>query len=154
VKDPPLFEEEQRFRQPWLWGILAGAAGLAGWAAAKRESSWFGPAITASVLAAVYAMKLLVQVDSKEVRIHFFPLPRRTIPLGEIRACEARTYRPIREYGGWGIRYGFSGMAYNVSGDRGVQLELHNGKRILIGSQRAEELAAVINHARQALAKS
>jgi hypothetical protein len=31
-------------------------------------------------------------------------------------------------------------MAYNVSGDRGVQIELLNGKRLLIGSQRAEEL--------------
>jgi hypothetical protein len=35
-------------------------------------------------------------------------------------------------------------MAYNVSGNRGVQLELVSGKRILIGSQQAEELAAAI----------
>jgi len=35
-------------------------------------------------------------------------------------------------------------MAYNVSGDRGVQLELMNGVRILIGSERAGELAEAI----------
>ena len=56
----------------------------------------------------------------------------------------ARVYRPIREYGGWGIRYGKNGKAYNISGDRGVQLELQNSKPLLIGSQRADELAQTI----------
>jgi len=31
-----------------------------------------------------------------------------------------------------------------VSGDRGVQIELLNGNRVLIGSQRAEELVQAI----------
>jgi hypothetical protein len=35
-------------------------------------------------------------------------------------------------------------MAYNVSGDRGLQLELGGGKRFLIGSLRADELARVL----------
>ncbi len=34
----------------------------------------------------------------------------------------ARKYRPIREYGGWGIRYGWNGRAYSTSGNEGVQL--------------------------------
>jgi len=55
------------------------------------------------------------------------------------------TYSPISDYGGWGIRYGSIGKAYNVSGNRGVQLELLNGERILIGSQKPEELAAAID---------
>ena len=87
------------------------------------------------------------------VRLRFFPLIRRTIPLTEIQSCEARTYRPIREYGGWGIRWGFSGMAFNVSGDRGVQLVLAGRKRLLIGSQRADELAAIINEARRSITR-
>ena len=41
------------------------------------------------------------------------------------------------------------GKAYNVSGNEGVQLELTNGKRILIGSQRADELADAIKRAKQ-----
>jgi hypothetical protein len=40
-------------------------------------------------------------------------------------------------------------MAYNVSGNRGVQLEFSNGKRLLIGSQRPEDLAAAISRAKQ-----
>jgi hypothetical protein len=63
---------------------------------------------------------------------------------------EARTYRPILEYGGWGIRYSpfAKGWAYNVSGNQGVQLELASGKRILIGPQRAEELARAVGEAK------
>jgi len=61
-----------------------------------------------------------------------------------MKQFEMRTYRSFREYGGHGIRYSNNGKAYNVSGDRGVQIELLNGNRVLIGSQRAEELVQAI----------
>ena len=69
---------------------------------------------------------------------------KRRIPLEDLKSVEARTYSPIREYGGWGFRYGRSGKAYNVMGNRGVQLELKSGERVLLGSQKAEDLAAAI----------
>ena len=94
------------------------------------------------------------RVDAEAVRIRFFPLGKKTIPLGDVVRWEARTYRPIREYGGWGIRYTLGrGWAYNVRGKQGVQLELANGQRILIGSQRAEELAAAIAEAKRSAGK-
>ena len=37
-----------------------------------------------------------------------------------------------------------AGRAYNVSGREGVRLDFADGKHLLIGSQRAEELAAAI----------
>jgi hypothetical protein len=96
----------------------------------------------------LYSMRLSVQVDAEAIRIRFFPLWKKTIPLAEVVRWEARTYRPLLEYGGWGIRYTLGkGWAYNVRGNRGVQLELTNGQRILIGSQRAEELAGAIGEA-------
>ncbi|SDL02555.1 hypothetical protein SAMN04487898_11451 [Pedobacter sp. ok626] len=57
-----------------------------------------------------------------------------------------RTYSPLGEYGGWGIRYSMSGqgMAYNVSGNKGLQLELNNGKKILIGTNNPTELEAAL----------
>ena len=96
----------------------------------------------------MYVLRLSVRLDAEGLHIRFFPLVNRHIPLDQITRWEARTYRPILEYGGWGIRCGWKGMAYNVSGNQGVQLELANGKRILIGSQRAEELAKAIGEAK------
>jgi hypothetical protein len=86
--------------------------------------------------------RLVTEVRDDGIYICFFPFhwSFRKIAFTEVKQYEVRTYRPIREYGGWGIRYGCKGKAYNVSGDRGVQIELLNGKRLLIGSQRAEEL--------------
>ena len=49
--------------------------------------------------------------------------------------------------GGWGFRWGSSGRAYNLRGNRGVQLTLADGGRLLLGSQRADELAAAIEEA-------
>ena len=60
-------------------------------------------------------------------------------PFDEIESFKEREYRPIREYGGWGIRYGLSGKAYNVYGNKGLQLVLNNKKKILIGSQKSYE---------------
>jgi hypothetical protein len=72
-----------------------------------------------------------IRVDHRHLHVRFFPLLRKSIPLEEIARWEARTYRPILEYGGSGLRYSWKGRAYNVSGNRGVQLEMADGKRVL-----------------------
>ncbi len=98
----------------------------------------------------LWATRLSVRVEPGHLRIRFFPFRRRDIPLSEIARWEVRTYRPIREYGGWGIRYSLTGAgwAYNVSGNRGVQLGFTDGGRLLLGSQHPEELAAALERAR------
>ena len=86
-----------------------------------------------------------VVVDDDAVRIRYFPLTRRVIPLADIVTATAREYRPIRDYGGWGIK-GWSRrrIAYNLWGHKGVELMLQDGRSVLIGSQRATELEAAI----------
>ena len=70
-----------------------------------------------------------------------FHLTFRKIPWMLIERCEVRTYNPIGEYGGWGLKYGFkSGKAINLSGNKGLQLYLKTGKKILIGTQQPERL--------------
>ena len=87
----------------------------------------------------------MVREDGLFVR--FSPFHRREKALGpsHLLRWHAREYRALREYGGWGIRYGAAGKAYNVSGNRGVQLEYSDGQRLLIGSQRPEELCRAID---------
>ena len=91
-----------------------------------------------------YSAKLITEVREDGLYVRFFPLTHHRIAFEDINQCEVRTYGPIREFGGWGIRYGRGAKAYNVSGNRGVELELSTGKRVLIGSGRAEELARAI----------
>jgi hypothetical protein len=81
------------------------------------------------------------------ISFRFRPLTRRVIPIADIESAQARSYGALRAYGGWGIR-GLDGQrAYSVSGDRGVELDLADGRKVLIGSQRADELARAISAA-------
>ena len=159
--DAILFAEEQSFRQPWLWGLLLGTlvfVAVVFGTIIHREPNNAGSLVFPAVLIVVveigvavflWVLKLKVRLDAAGLHIRFFPLVSKEIPLGEIAHWEARTYSPLLEYGGWGIRYSFrNGTAYNISGNQGVQLELTNGKRILIGSQRSEELAEAIHQAK------
>lgn len=151
-----VFEETQRFRQTWLWVLLLGVPAVAatffvGHLVAEPDKAAIlaGPAVFffgtwAAVLALLTMLKLTVTIDDQHLHVRFWPLMSKDIPLADIAQFETRTYRPILEYGGWGLRYSWKGTAYNVSGNRGVQLVLANGKRILIGSQRPEELADAI----------
>ena len=98
---------------------------------------------------AFYFLQMEVIVDPQAVRIKYKPFVNRTIPLAEITDCAARTYNPVREYGGWGIR-GMMGSkrAYTTTGIEGVELTLRDGEQIMIGSQHAELLAKAINDLR------
>jgi hypothetical protein len=162
------FHETQRFRQPWLWmivmGIFVPVVGLFGyglWQQLVMGRPWGDRPASDAGLLLVFAFVVLIAVgtsllfvfarldvtvtdDAVVIRFVPFHAKGRRIALSEIADAHTRKYRPLAEYGGWGIRYGFSGMAYNVSGDEGVQLVLTSGKRILIGSQRSRELEAAI----------
>ena len=96
--------------------------------------------------------RLVTEVRDDGIYIRFYPFHRNFHGFlwEDIESFEARTYRPILEYGGWGIKYGSGGKAYNVSGNRGLQLDLGGGRsgRVLIGSQCPEELAMAAESAR------
>ena len=104
--------------------------------------------ILISIPVLLYYSKLTVQVNSRVIHVHFTPFLKRDILLSDIASCQARNYKPLLEYGGWGVRWGPSGKAYNVSGSWGVQLKFTNGKKLLIGSQKAQEFEAAVNSAK------
>lgn len=90
--------------------------------------------------------RLIIEVRPDGVYVRFHPFHRsfRHIPPASLEKYEVLTYRPIRDFGGFGIRMGPKGRAYNVSGNRGVYLTLKNGRRLLIGSQEAESMVDAI----------
>lgn len=98
-----------------------------------------------------FFIRLVLEVTSDAVVIRYRPLTRRRIPLADIDQAKMRTYSAIKEYGGWGIKgWSFKNVAYNVSGDQGVELTLRDGRRVMLGSQRSQELAQAIEAQRRA----
>ncbi|MHC4544645.1 MAG: DUF6141 family protein [Planctomycetota bacterium] len=106
-------------------------------------------AIPIAVTILFFILKLETEVRSDGLYVRFYPMHIRfrKFTRKELAEHYCRTYKPIREYGGWGIRCSFTGKgkAYNVSGNQGVQLVLTNGKKLLIGSQQPDELIAAID---------
>ena len=94
----------------------------------------------------MYTTGLDTKVMESGVFIRFVPFHRKWVIFGfdSIQKAESITYSPIKDYGGWGIRYGKRGTAYNVSGNKGVLLSLADGKNVLIGSQSHEALFLAI----------
>ncbi len=92
-------------------------------------------------------MKLTTEIKYKGIFLKFFPfhLKGKFFPFEEIEKVELLKYNPIKDYGGWGIRYGKSGWAYNVRGKIGLMVYFKNGKKILIGTQKGEEIINVIS---------
>jgi hypothetical protein len=162
------FREEQRFSQPWFWAIILVSLltpllillyGLfqqlvlgIPWGDRPTSDaglilvSLFTFTIILMTLLLFWIMRLETEVHDDGLWIRFVPFVRRKVLWHEIENFQARTYHPLREYGGWGIRWGNGGKAYNVIGNRGVQLQLKSGEKLLIGSQRADELAATMQH--------
>ena len=157
-----LFREVQQFRQWWLWLVVA-IGPLTIWYATYRRfvlGEHFGRnptpdglLLTLWLLIGIglpllfYSSRLVTEVRSDGLYLRFFPFHRSFLrfPVDFIKRSEVRTYIPIKEYGGWGIRYTWTGKAYNVSGNQGIQLELHDGKSVLVGSQRPLDFLAALH---------
>ena len=166
---PPaaIYREEQAFGW-WVYALLAvvGVALVAvGWVGAHHARGDVAPPATAwpmevplglavgltlPAFLVVGMLRMITEVTPAELRVWFGWLPtyRRAVPIAAIKRLEVVRYRPILDYGGWGVRAGRDGeCALHARGNRGVRLHLTDGSRLLIGSQRPEELAAALTRA-------
>jgi hypothetical protein len=94
-------------------------------------------------------VRLTTELRPGQLSVAMRGLWRRTrVPVVNIRSVKAVQYDPVAEYGGYGIRSGPRGRAYIAQGNQAVQVDLRDGGKILVGSQRPDELAQMIARAR------
>ncbi|MHC5538463.1 hypothetical protein ACYOEI_09560 [Singulisphaera rosea] len=109
-----------------------------------------GVGLVLPALLVVGLLRMTTEVGPTDLRVWFgwIPTYRRMIPLGTIQRVEVVSYRPLVDYGGWGIRQGRDGVrVLNARGNRGVRIDLADGTRFLIGSQHPEDLARALERA-------
>jgi hypothetical protein len=95
----------------------------------------------------LYLVKLKVEIDDMGIHYKLSPIHRMTKSIfwDEIASIELRTYKPIREYGGWGWKRSFRhGRALTISGTKGLQIVLKNNRRLLLGVQDTEQLSLIL----------
>lgn len=155
------FTESQRFRQPaiiLLFVILNGGflypviqQVILGYPVGADPVTNF-ELVLASILslaftALFFIFRLDTEISDQGISARLFPLHRefRRFSWDDISHIEVRKYKPLREYGGWGLRFGRNGKAWNISGNQGIQLVFQNGKKLLIGTNQPEEVQKVLD---------
>src|SRR5690606_14709158 len=151
----PLFQETQRFTQWWLWllliivsiSIFRSLSEVLSTNQPLDSGQWLGVIILAVVILLFVLFRLDTKITDKGIYVKFFPIvPKyKFYPWEEISTAVVRKYSPLMEYGGWGIRFGRNGKAYNIKGNKGLQLKFKNGNALLIGTQKAEEMHRVLD---------
>lgn len=131
------FKESQRFTQWWLWITLLAIGGLLFFVQAN-----LGPIVLVALSILFLIMRLETRIDEKGIGFRFFPFVSRKYSWQEIANARVVDYGFV---GGWGIRLFTSyGTVYNMKGNKGLAVELKDGKKFCLGTQRPEELQAVI----------
>ncbi len=156
-----IFKEEQRFTKTWLIALLAVSLIVPIVLIIKEyikentlmTTNEFVLKLSLLLVAAsaIFFFKLKTRIDEVGIHYQFSPIhfSMKLISWNEISKAGIRTYFPISEFGGWGLRGGFffnkgKEKAINVSGDIGIQLILKNGEKLLIGTQKKEEAKRVL----------
>lgn len=141
------FKETQRFTQWWLWLILFSVLVIPLVLFFKDMNRGTEHDVLVILLIFLFEIALLTffrimnlrtSIDQEKIFLQFYPIMRKTIFWKEIQKAEVIDYGFV---GGWGIRY-FTryGTVYNIKGSKGLALILKNNKKILIGTQKEQEL--------------
>lgn len=144
-----LFQEEQQFRQTWVWALLIGVLflvgilpGYLGLNMGISLALTLPALLILGIMGLFLTMKLTTTITKNAVTAHFFPLLNKSFRWEDIEIAEVLDYGFV---GGWGIRLFTSyGTVYNVSGSKGLAITLKNGKRYVIGTQKEEEMRKVV----------
>lgn len=86
-----------------------------------------------TLLMRVATMDVRVSAEGVHVKARFFHRRGRFIPWSDVVAVRLRPLRAFSEFGGWGIRYGFSNTwGYIYDGTTALELTLASKKKVVI----------------------
>ncbi|AFM05093.1 hypothetical protein Fleli_2739 [Bernardetia litoralis DSM 6794] len=141
--EEPIFEEKQQLYKNKVMAFICFVVSLVTLVSLMQEKlnsiNLITAFSTAGVLILITALlNLKTKVFAESIKITMFPfLINKTIKKEDILKVEDVKYNPILNWGGWGIKINFKGIAYNMYGNRGVKLTMKNGRIILLGSQKS-----------------
>ncbi len=158
-----VFVEEQRFKRWILISVMVIpiVAGIIPLAIDTKEipelysDGFWGLTITFVTVILVFifilSIRLRTKINEQGVYYQYFPnhFSEKFISWYDINKCSTRKSK-LRSFGsgGYGYRRCFfgknKGLVMNLGGKYGIQLEMKNGKRLLIGTQKISEVKKVL----------
>ncbi len=102
---------------------------------------------TGSIIATIFfsRQKLRLLITEDEIHISFGLLTGETVlRISDIKNIYIRKYDALKEFWGWGIKYSSDTSCFTVSGNDGIQIEMKDNRKFLIGTQKVEAVKAAI----------
>ena len=98
------------------------------------------------IMALFFLMNLKTVINLQGIHIQFFPFIRepKVFLWKDIQKIELKKYQPMVEYGGYGIRGLGDDKAYNIQGDIGLKLYFKDGKKLMLGTQKPNEINKIV----------
>jgi hypothetical protein len=116
-----------------------------GWVFFTGLYSVFTLLISVAAVVFIYGgQRVIVTREEVSVRWGLAGIKVLRLAAAGIAGTELTEFSPLKDFGGYGIRYGKGITAYYLSGRRGVKVSNADGKKYLIGSDHPERLLAVL----------
>ncbi len=155
------FTEKQRFTEIsfyillgiiqaiFLWGFIQQVIFEKPWGTNPGSNTTLILCNIGILVLILFIVSITIKTEITEQGISFkmfpFHLTKRTFAWSTIKFISVVKYNAIREYFGWGFRYmPKKGWCYTLSGECGIKIELMNGKTILIGTHKADEIKHIL----------
>lgn len=164
IKDgnPILYREVQTIQSLWFWGMILIPMAIIIYGMIQQlifKIPWGNNPISNKGLAVIgliviiglplflkmIRLEILVRDNGIFFRYAPFHFRFQRIPFENVKSYQIIQYRPLRDYGGWGIRYGKYGKVYSISGNTGFQIITSNQKKILLGTLNPNELKNAVD---------
>lgn len=151
---PILFKEVQKFSS-FIWVLLLPIAGfiffglfkqlILGEPFGDKPMSDIGITLVALLILSIVLLfllsKLKTEITQDSIQISFKPFVSKTIQWRDVKTADVIKYGFV----GFGVRLGTKyGTIYNTRGDKGLALVLNNGTKLVVGTQKEEELKEVV----------
>lgn len=141
------FEEFQHFEKSWIWVVLGIEVLVIMIPLLLTGQPWWFFLMMGTMLvltmSMLSAMKLYSRIDDAGIHYRMSPFhfgKERSIPWNEIDTVELRSFSGI-QVRGYGVRIARNKTIYNVGGKHVIHITKKNGKQIVLGTQKPQEVS-------------
>ena len=137
MNDQPQYSEKSGFPSWIFWSIASIPLSIYLYEkivhpADSEPLDWFGLVIIGVVALLIFAIKLHVTINIEGITYKYppFHIKPKQMPWANIESAELMKINPLKEFGGWGLRYGKLGAAYTTRGKHILHIKMRKGKPI------------------------
>ena len=148
------FQENQKFSSNWvivLFAIALSITSASVYLSYNKNTSFFVFILPYVIRGFVFAFikkfnNFNIEVTESGVSLKIPLFKKEFIGWNEIKSINLQTISPLKDFGGWGLRYNLKGTTgYIFSGTKAIFIEKNNGKKVAFTIIDSESFMTVVH---------